>query len=329
MKNIGVLAGGSWGTALAKLLCENGHNVVVWVRRKEQAEKINSTRINEKYLPNVLLPENLKFTNDYGEAFQNADIIVNAVPTQMIRSALLKVPKKFLNNKIIVNLSKGIELTSHKLISNIFEEELENITYCVLSGPSHAEEVVLRLPTVVTVASKDVKVAKLVQELFMTKYMRVYTNKDVKGVELGGALKNIIALGAGISDGVGYGDNAKAALITRGIVEITRLGVALGAEESTFGGLSGIGDLIATCTSKHSRNRNAGFLIGQGFKKVDAIEKVGMVVEGITTTYAAYELAKSLDVEMPIVFAMHDMLEKDCDVRETVIKLMIRDKKHE
>lgn len=326
---IGVLAGGSWGTALAKVLCENGHDVVVWVRSKEQCEEINVTRINKKYLPNITLPKELKFTNSYEEAFKDADIILNSVPTQMVRKALENVPKNYFNNKIFINSAKGIELRTHDLISKIVNEELENVKYCMLSGPSHAEEVVLRMPTAITAASEDLEIAKIVQNLFMAPYLRVYTNKDVKGVELGGALKNIIALGAGISDGLGYGDNAKAALMTRGIVEITRLGVSLGAEDATFSGLSGIGDLIVTCTSTHSRNRNAGYLIGQGCSKDEAIQKVGMVVEGISTTYATYELAKQNNISMPIVEAMYKVLEDGTDVKETVTKLMLRDKKDE
>ncbi|QSX06885.1 NAD(P)H-dependent glycerol-3-phosphate dehydrogenase [Sedimentibacter sp. zth1] len=329
MKKIGVVGGGSWGTALAKVLCENGHEVKVWLRDKAQCEDVRKTKINKKYLPNVILPNDLYFSNDLDDVIKNSEIILNAIPTQKIREVLKKIPKEYMANKIVINSAKGIELNTHCLISEIMASECKDIKYCALSGPSHAEEVVLMLPTAITVACDDLEVAKIVQDLFMTTYLRVYTNKDVRGVELGGALKNIIALGAGISDGVGYGDNAKAALMTRGIVEITRLGESLGADIATFGGLSGIGDLIATCTSKHSRNRNAGYLIGQGYTKSEAIKKVGMVVEGITTTYAAYELAKQNSISMPIVEAMHSILECNEDVKKTVIKLMLRDKKDE
>lgn len=329
MRTIGVLGGGSWGTALSKVLCENGHDVKVWLRDEMQCNDIRQTKINNKYLPNVILPDNLYFTTDIEEALNNSEIILNAIPTQKIRDVLKKIPKKLITDKIIINCSKGIELGTHYLISEIIKEETVNCQYVILSGPSHAEEVALKMPTAITAASDFEDAAKEVQDMFMTTYLRVYTNKDVKGVELGGALKNIIALGAGISDGVGYGDNAKAALMTRGIVEISRLGICLGAEFETFQGLSGIGDLIVTCTSKHSRNRNAGFLIGQGLSKDEAIKKVGMVVEGITTTYATYELAKMHNVEMPIVEAMYKVLEYNKDVKETVTRLMLREKKDE
>ena len=263
------------------------------------------------------------------EALGDSEIIVNVIPTQNIRKVFDKIPKEFIKNKIIINCSKGIELGTHYLISDIIKEESIDCDYVILSGPSHAEELGRGLATAVTVASESEEAAKTAQDIFMTSYFRVYTSRDVKRVELGGALKNIIALGAGISDGVGYGDNAKAALMTRGILEISRLGTCFGAELSTFQGLSGVGDLIATCTSQHSRNRNAGFLIGQGLKKDEAIEKIGMVVEGITTTYAAYELAKENNVDMPITYAMHDILENSTDVKETVTRLMLREKKDE
>ncbi|HBD63872.1 MAG TPA: glycerol-3-phosphate dehydrogenase, partial [Clostridiales bacterium] len=213
--------------------------------------------------------------------------------------------------------------------SDIVREETEGCIFAALSGPSHAEEVGLSMPTAITVACENKEVAEEIQDAFMSSYFRVYTNEDVVGAELGGALKNIIALGAGISDGVGYGDNAKAALMNRGIVEIARLGIAMGADVHTFFGLSGIGDLIVTCTSKHSRNWNAGYLIGQGMTKDEAIKKIGMAVEGIPTTYGAYELSKKLNVEMPIVDAMYNVLENDADVKETVTRLMLRDKKEE
>ncbi len=329
MKKIAVLGGGSWGTALSKVLCENGHDVKVWLRDEAQCNDIRNTRVNNKYLPNVILPEKLYFTTDMDEALGDSEIIVNVIPTQNIRKVFEKIPKQYIKNKIIINCSKGIELGTHYLISDIIKEHCTDCDYVILSGPSHAEELGRGLATAVTVASESEEAARTAQDIFMTSYFRVYTSKDVKGVELGGALKNIIALGAGISDGVGYGDNAKAALMTRGVLEISRLGTCFGAELTTFQGLSGIGDLIATCTSQHSRNRNAGFLIGQGLKKDEAIQKIGMVVEGITTTYAAYELAKENNVDMPITFAMHDILDNSTDVKETVTKLMLREKKEE
>lgn len=326
---ITILGGGSWGTALAKLLSENGNDVTVWLRDEIQCNELKSERVNKKYLPEVKIPDDIDFTSDINESVKNAEIILIVTPTQMVRSVLKQIKDEFKTDKIIVNASKGIEVGTMNRVSEIVAQETHNCTFAVLTGPSHAEEVGLGLPTAITVACDDKKVCELIQDTFMSSYFRVYTNDDVLGAELGGALKNIIALGAGISDGVGYGDNAKAALMNRGIVEIARLGVAMGADIHTFSGLSGIGDLIVTCTSKHSRNRNAGFLIGQGYTKDEAIKKVGMVVEGISTTYAAYSLSKKLNVEMPIVDAMYDILENNADVKETVSRLMLREKKDE
>jgi len=328
-KRITLLGGGSWGTSLSKLLSENGHEVKVWLRDEKQCLILSQERVNQKYLPEVKIPLNIEFTSDINEAVKNAEILLIVTPTQMIRNVLKQINAEYKENKIIVNASKGIEMGTLNLVSDIVAQETTNCFFAALTGPSHAEEVGLNLPTAITIACENKEVAEVIQDVFMSSYFRVYTNEDVIGSELGGALKNIIALGAGISDGVGYGDNAKAALMNRGIVEIARLGIAMGADVHTFFGLSGIGDLIATCTSRHSRNRNAGFLIGQGLSKDEAVKKVGMVVEGITTTYAAYELAKKLNVEMPIVDAMYDVLENNADVKETVNKLMLRDKKEE
>lgn len=328
-KRITLLGGGSWGTALAKLLSENGHDVTVWLRDEEQCKAISTERVNKKYLPKVTIPENIKFTSNINEATDNSEFILIVTPTQMIRGILKQLSNENKTNKVIINASKGIEKGTMCLVSDIVNEETINCTFAVLSGPSHAEEVGLCLPTAITVACEDKQVAEEIQDAFMSTYFRVYTNEDVIGVELGGALKNIIALGAGISDGVGYGDNAKAALMNRAIVEIARLGIAMGADVHTFYGLSGIGDLIVTCTSKHSRNWNAGYLIGQGLTKDEAIKKIGMAVEGIPTTYAAYELSKKLNVDMPIVDAMYDVLEHDVNVKEKVNNLMLRDKKEE
>lgn len=326
---ITILGGGSWGTALAKLLSENRNDVTVWLRDENQVKELSEKRINEKYLPNVKIPQNVVFTSDINIAAAESEFILIVTPTQQIRSVLKQIDEKHKSGKIFINASKGIEVGTLKRVSEIVDEETKNCVYAVLSGPSHAEEVGAGLPTAITVACDNKDVAEKIQDIFMSSYFRVYTNEDVIGVELGGALKNIIALGAGISDGVGFGDNAKAALMNRGIVEIARLGVSLGADIHTFSGLSGIGDLIVTCTSHHSRNRNAGFLIGQGLTKDEAIKKVGMVVEGISTTYAAYELSKKLNIEMPIVDAMYDVLHNNADVKETVSRLMLRDKKEE
>ena len=280
-------------------------------------------------MPKVKIPENIVFASDINKAVEEAEILLLVIPTQMVRGVLKQIKDEYKDGKIIINASKGIEKGTMKLVSTIVKEETKNTIFAVLSGPSHAEEVGLSLPTAITVACENKDVAEEIQDIFMSEYFRVYTNEDVLGAELGGALKNIIALGAGISDGVGYGDNAKAALMNRGIVEIARLGLAMGADLHTFYGLTGIGDLIVTCTSKHSRNWNAGYLIGQGLTKDEAIKKVGMIVEGIPTTYAAYELSKKLMVEMPIVDAMYDVLENKADVKDTVNKLMLRDKKEE
>lgn len=328
-KKITILGGGSWGTALSKLLSENGHDVTMWLRDEEQLKELRDLRTNKKYLPNVLIPTNIKFNLDINESLIGADIILIVIPTQKIRSVLKLINEENKTNKVIINASKGIEVKTLNLVSQIVKEETINCTYLTLSGPSHAEEVGDGLPTAITIASLDKDLAEEIQDVFMSSYFRVYTNEDVIGVELGGALKNIIALGAGISDGIGYGDNAKAALMNRGIVEIARLGTYMGADTKTFFGLSGIGDLIVTCTSHHSRNRNAGYLIGQGLSKDEAVKKVDMVVEGISTTYAAYELSKKLNVEMPIIDALYDILQNNADVKETVNKLMLRDKKEE
>jgi len=328
-KRITLLGGGSWGTALSKLLSENGHEVTVWLRDENQCKELSEERVNKKYLPEVKIPLNIVFTSNINEAVKNAEILLIVTPTQMIRSVLRQINDEYKRDKIIINASKGIEIGTMCLVSDIVAQETTNCTFAALTGPSHAEEVGLSMPTAITVACDNKEVAEDIQDAFMSSYFRVYTNEDVIGAELGGALKNIIALGAGISDGIGYGDNAKAALMNRGIVEIARLGIAMGADVKTFFGLSGIGDLIVTCTSKHSRNWNAGYLIGQGLSKDEAAKKVGMVVEGISTTYAAYELAKKLNVEMPIVDAMYDVLENNADVKETVNKLMLRDKKEE
>lgn len=327
--HVAILGGGSWGTALAKLLSENGNIVTVWIRNKEHCRELRDDRINRKYLPNVKIPQDIVFTTDINEAVKNAGVILIVTPTQVVRNTLKQIKDEYKKDKIVINASKGIEVGTLNRVSEIVSQETKNCKFAVLTGPSHAEEVGLSMPTAITVACEDKDTGELIQDLFMSTYFRVYTNDDVIGAELGGALKNIIALGAGISDGVGYGDNAKAALMNRGIVEVARLGVALGADIHTFSGLSGIGDLIVTCTSLHSRNRSAGYLIGQGYTKDEAVNKVGMVVEGISTTYAAYDLAKKLSINMPIVDAMYDILENNADVKDAVNKLMIREKKDE
>lgn len=328
-EKIGVLGGGSWGTALAILLANKGYDVNMWLRNKEQIEDMNNTRMNNKYLPNVVFPSNLRLTDDLEKVNYKAEAIVLSVGTHGIREVLNNSKSYIKPEQIIVNVSKGIENESLLRISEIVEEFLPKNRYAILSGPSHAEEVANQMPTTVVSASKYKDVAEYVQDLFITPSFRVYTNPDVIGVELGGALKNIIALGAGVSDGLNYGDNTKAALMTRGIFEMARLGEKMGAQTDTFSGLSGIGDLIVTCTSMHSRNRRAGILIGQGKKVEDAVKEIGMVVEGIKTTKSAYKLAQKYNIDMPITEEIYGVLYEGEDVKNSVSNLMIRERKHE
>jgi glycerol-3-phosphate dehydrogenase (NAD(P)+) len=329
VEKVCVLGAGSWGSALALVLAKKGYEVCMWTRHSDQAEEINKTRENTAYLPGILFPENLNLTSDIEEAVKGCNMIVSAVPSQAFRSTC-KTIKPFINkDQIIIDVAKGLEKGTGLRLSEVFREELPNNPYVVLSGPSHAEEVARDIPTTVVVASEDIKIAEKVQDLFMAQAFRVYTNPDIVGVELGGAFKNIIAFGAGICDGIGYGDNAKAALMTRGISEMSRLGVAMGANMTTFAGLSGIGDLIVTCTSMHSRNRRAGILIGQGKTLKETLDEVKMVVEGITATEVAYEVAKKLGVDVPITNAIFAVLDQGKNPKEVGIELMVRQKKHE
>lgn len=329
MKNILVLGGGSWGTALATLLADKGHRVEMWLRNKDQVEDIRVNRENRKYLPGKKFSQNLTVTNELKSSIKNKDIIMISVPTQGVREVLMEIKEEISPEQIIVNVSKGVENNSLLRISQIVEELIPENEYVILSGPSHAEEVARDMATTVVVAGENPKITKEIQEVFTSPSFRVYTNDDVVGVELGGSLKNVIALGAGISDGLGYGDNTKAALMTRGIFEMAKLGEKMGARKSTFSGLSGIGDLIVTCTSMHSRNRRAGILIGQG-KPVDlVVEEIGMVVEGIKTTKSVYELSRLHGIEMPITQEIYRVIYEGADVRESVPNLMGRRNKHE
>lgn len=329
LTRIGVLGGGSWGTALSVLLAKKGEDVSLWIRNEKQVNEIKVSKVNEKYLPGILMPENLKISNDLKESILDKDIILLAVPTHSVRDLLNLIKNYIKENQVIVNVAKGIEIDTLLRVSEIVGEILPSNKFVCLSGPSHAEEVAVDIPTTVVSSSTDKKTSEYIQDVFMTSNFRVYTNPDLIGVELGGALKNIIALGAGISDGLGYGDNTKAALMTRGITEMARLGKEMGASLSTFWGLSGIGDLIVTCTSMHSRNRRAGILIGEGRTTDEAIEKVGMVVEGIRTTNSAFKLAKKYKIDMPITKELYKVLYQNEDVNESVPNLMGRDKKHE
>ena len=328
-KKIAVIGGGSWGTALAVSLSSNGHTVKIWDLDKAHLEELSNNRENVRYLPEVKFPDGLQIAFTVEEAIEGSDIVLFSVPAQHFRSALDGALPYLKPEMILVNVAKGIEQKSLKRLSEIAFEKLPNAKYVVISGPSHAEEVGRAMPTTLVSASKDVELAEYIQDVFMSDHLRIYTNSDVIGVELGGALKNIIALGAGISDGMGFGDNAKAAMMTRGISEIARLGVKLGADLSTFSGLTGIGDLIVTCTSMHSRNRRCGILIGEGMKPSEATKKVGMIVEGMYTTEAAYQLAQKVGVEMPITEQIYNVINEKTDAREAVMSLMTRQRKHE
>lgn len=332
MENVTVLGAGSWGTALAVVLAENGHNTLVWTHREDQAIEINEHKTNKKYLPSTILPNNLVASSSLEQAVKHASTIVVAVPTKAIREVCSNVSALLDKKKLFVHVSKGIEPDSLLRISELMEQSIEADfieEIVVLSGPSHAEEVVLQHPTTVTAACKTLAAAEKVQDLFMNQYFRVYTSDDVIGVEIGGALKNVIALAAGITDGLTYGDNAKAALITRGLAEITRLGVKMGGNPFTFAGLTGMGDLIVTCTSVHSRNWRAGNMLGRGMQLAEVLEQMGMVVEGVRTTKAAYQLAQKYNVAMPITSELYDVLFTNKAPKEAVDELMIRLKKRE
>lgn len=329
MTKVSVIGGGSWGTALARELANNGHDTILYIRNKEDLKYIEEFRENKKYLPGANLPNNLKYSGDLKESVKDREYILLSVTTASTREILNKLKGIITEDVILINASKGIEENTLMRISEIAAEILPDNKFVSLSGPTHAEEVALDYPSTIVAASYDLDAAQKVQNLFMSDTLRVYTNDDLIGVELSGALKNIIALGAGMLDGMGYGDNSKAALITRGLAEITKLGIKMGALPSTFYGLTGVGDLIVTCTSKHSRNRKCGELIGKGYSAKEAVENVGMVVEGIKTTNAAYLLAKKYGVEMPITNILYDVIHNEKDVKIAVQELMQREKKHE
>jgi len=328
MEKIAILGAGSWGTALAISLANNHHPNVIWCRNKAQAEEMQNHRTNQKYLKDVTLPETITVTNDLQDAIKDAKYIVLAVVSQSIREITEKIKNDISSDAILINVAKGLELETNLRMSQVVGEIVSN-PFVALYGPSHAEEVSKGMPTLIVSASDNEAAAKQVQDIFFSPSLRVYTNQDLIGVELGGALKNIIALANGIAAGLGYGDNCRAALLTRGLAEISRLGVELGGKPHTFLGLTGIGDLVVTCNSEHSRNRRAGFALGQG-KKLDVVlEEMGMVVEGVYTTKAAVELARTLGVQMPISEQIYDVLFNDADVNQAVGMLMSRDKKGE
>ncbi len=326
---IAVIGSGGWGTAIAILLAKKGCNVYLWSWIQEETDRLNRDRENTEFLPGVKFPENITCTHDIGECTDGAELIITAAPSPATRTTAKQLAPRVRDGQRLINISKGLEEGTLLRLSQVYKEEIPHAEVSVMSGPSHAEEVSRGLPTTNVVASENLETAKFIQDIFMDDMFRVYTSTDIAGVELGGALKNVIALCAGISDGLGYGDNTKAALMTRGLAEISRLGAAMGANEKTFMGLSGVGDLIVTCTSMHSRNRRAGILLGQGKSLRETLDTVHMVVEGVNTAKAAYEMAKRYGVEMPIVEEANNILYNGADAREAVLRLMTREKREE
>jgi glycerol-3-phosphate dehydrogenase (NAD(P)+) len=329
VNKISFIGGGSFGTALAVLLSKKGSECSVWCHSESTIDDINIRRENTKYLKGITIPEKVTAYSDIEKTIKNSQIVVLAVPSKAIREIARKVAPFLGGDEIIVTVAKGIEKYTLKRMSQIIEDEIKDHPIVVLSGPSHAEEVARDIPTTVTAASKDMEAARKIQNIFSNNTFRVYTNDDLIGVEIGGAFKNIIALAAGISDGIGYGDNTKAALMTRGMSEIIRVGTKLSGKAETFYGLTGMGDLIVTCTSMHSRNRRAGILIGSGKTVEEATAEVGMVVEGIEAVKAFYELKSKINVDMPITTALYEVLFEGKNPKESVIELMGRKYKEE
>lgn len=329
MKKIGIIGAGSWGTALAKNLSNNGHQVTIWSIMEDEIKMLQEHREHLDKLPGVILPEGMEYTCDMETAIVGKEVIVLAVPSIFTRSTAKSMAPFITEGQIVVCVAKGLEEGTLMTITEVVKDEIPAADVCVLCGPSHAEEVGIGLPTTVVAGATTRKTAELVQDTFMNEVFRVYTSPDVLGMELGGSLKNVIALAAGMADGLGYGDNTKAALITRGISEISRLAVAMGAKPETLNGLTGIGDLIVTCESKHSRNRRAGMLMGQGMTMEEATKEVKMVVEGVYSAKAALALAKKYNVTMPIIEQVNLVLFEDKTAKEAVTDLMIRDKKTE
>lgn len=329
MAKAGVIGSGSWGTALARVLSKNGHEVTLWSRREDESRMLREERENKSKLPGVKIPDDILCTTDLEQTVEGKDILVLATASPSIRSMAKKMAPYVADGQIIVDVSKGIEDGTLMILTDVIEQEIPQCQATVLSGPSHAEEVGRDIPTTVVAGAKDRETAEYIQNLFMNKVFRVYTSPDMLGIELGGALKNVIALAAGAADGLGCGDNTKAALITRGIAEMSRLGVAMGGHIETFNGLTGIGDLIVTCASMHSRNRRAGILIGQGKTMQEAMDEVKMVVEGVNSAKAAKTLAEKYGIDMPIVQEVNQVLFEDKPAREALADLMLRDKKIE
>lgn len=326
---IAVIGSGGWGTAIAILLAKKGYSVYLWSWIQEETDRLNRDRENKEFLPGVPFPENITCSHDMGECVREAELIITAAPSPATRTTAKQLSVHVKDGQKLINISKGLEEGTLSRLSQVYRDEIPRADISVMSGPSHAEEVSRGLPTTNVVASENIETAKEIQDIFMDDMFRVYTSTDIAGVELGGALKNIIALCAGISDGLGYGDNTKAALMTRGLAEMARLGTAMGANEKTFMGLSGVGDLIVTCTSMHSRNRRAGILLGQGKSLQETLDSVHMVVEGANTVKAAYEMARRHGVEMPIVNEAYNILYNGADARKAVLSLMTREKREE
>ncbi len=327
--NISVLGAGTWGTALAILLSNNGHKVILWSKLQKEVDALLDNRNDIKNLPGAIMPQDVEITSDLTYACMEPDIIVFAVASPFVRSTANEAAKLIKKGQIIVNVAKGIEETTLFTLTDIIQDEIKDAEITVLSGPSHAEEVSRGIPTTCVVGAKNKATASLIQDAFMTENFRVYTNPDIIGIELGGSLKNVIALAAGISDGLGFGDNTKAALMTRGIAEISRLGLKMGGRPETFSGLSGVGDLIVTCSSRHSRNRNAGVYIGQGMSVSEAMDKVAQTVEGVYSAKAALALARKYEVEMPIVEQINLILFENKSPKDAVADLLLRDKTKE
>ena len=329
MAKISVIGAGSWGTALAWLLHNNGHKVTVWSIVEAEIKMLSGEREHKQKLPGVKLPDDMEFTTNLKDACSDRDLLVLAVPSPYTRSTSHSMNPFVRKGQLIVNVAKGIEEHSLMTLSDIIEEEIPQAEVAVLSGPSHAEEVGRGLPTTIVVGARKKRTAEYIQGLFMSPVFRVYTSPDILGIEIGAALKNVIALAAGTADGLGYGDNTKAALITRGIAEISRLAVAMGAQAETLSGLSGIGDLVVTCASVHSRNRKAGYLIGQGRTMKEAMDEVQMIVEGVYSAKAGLALSEKYGIDMPIIRAVNQVLFEDMSAADAVKELMLRDRKEE
>lgn len=327
MKNIAIIGSGTWGVALAIHLSKKGNKIKIWSFSEEEANTLNTER-KCKFLPEAVIDENITCYTDMKTVIDGSDIILHVTPSKFVRETIKKY-EKYVTNQPVIMCSKGFEADTLCTLRQVIEQEMPNVKYGIFSGPSHAEEVSLGIPTAIVIASKDVDIQDMVQQLFMNEKMRVYTSDDVTGVELGGALKNIIAFCAGIATEINLGDNTFAALVSRGLVELTRLGMAMGGKHDTFYGLSGLGDLIVTCMSEHSRNRRAGRLIGKGYTIEEAKKEIGMVIESIDNIEVAYKLSKKYNIEMPIVNAVYDILYNGLEPSKAVTLLMTRDKKSE